>query len=415
MEAEPHRSPVLPNLRNFRLFWLGQIISSLGSSVTAFALPLLVFKLTGSALNLALATTLTLLPYLCFGLIVGAWVDRVDRRRLMIATDIGRALVIVLIPLVDALNLLTITSIYLVIVVNATLAIGFDAAGFAALPNLVHPDDLVTTNGRMQAGYSMAGIAGPLLAGLLLAVVPLTLLLVIDALSFLFSAGSLACIRANFTAASGGAAPATSIRQAIGDGLRYVFSHPIIRWIILLSLLVNLVVATVYTQFVLFAKQVLAVTDTELGVIYAAAGVSVVVVSLAAGPLSKRVPFGVLGLGALTLYGVCTVGLAVSHQYWIGLLWWAGIAGAAMLWNITSLSLAQALVPNELFGRVVTFARLLSWVAIPASALIGGVLIEWTQNVALVYAWLGGLTVVITGAFFFTPLGRVKQYRAIEE
>src|SRR5204862_4825232 len=90
-----------------------------------------------------------------------------------------------------------------------------------------------------------------------------------------------------------------------------------------LSVLVNFVVAPVYTQFVLFAKEVLAVTDTQLGLIYAAAGVSVVAVSLAAGPLSKRVPFGVLGLGALTLYGVCTVGLAVSQRYWIGLLWWA--------------------------------------------------------------------------------------------
>jgi hypothetical protein len=260
----------------------------------------------------------------------------------------------------------------------------------------------------------MAGIAGPLLAGLLLAVVPLTLLLVSDALSFLISAGSLACIRANFTASSG-RAPATSIRQAIRDGLQYVLSHPIIRWIILLSVLVNFVVATVYTQFVLFAKEVLAVTDTQLGITYAAAGASVVGVSLAAGPLSKRVPFGVLGLGALTLYGVCTVGLAVSHRFSAGLLWWAGLAGAAMLWNITSLSLAQAIVPNQLFGRVVTFARLLSWAAIPLSALIGAALIEWTQNVALVYAWLGGLTVVVTGAFFFTPLGRVKQYRPIEE
>jgi hypothetical protein len=67
MEAEPRRPPRSPNPRNVWLFWLGQIISSLGSSVTAFALPLLVFKLTGSAFNLALATTLTLLPYLCFG------------------------------------------------------------------------------------------------------------------------------------------------------------------------------------------------------------------------------------------------------------------------------------------------------------------------------------------------------------
>ncbi|HEU5101131.1 MAG TPA: MFS transporter [Roseiflexaceae bacterium] len=222
------------------MFWLGQIISSLGSSITSFALPLLVFSLTGSAFNLALSTTLTLLPYLCFGLIIGAWVDRVDRRRLMIGTDIARALAIALIPLLDWLGMLT-EAIYLVIVINATLAIGFDAAGFAALPNLVHPDELVTTNGRMQAGYSTAAIAGPLIAGLLLAVLALPLLLLGDALSFLISAASLASIRSSFTS-SGGAAPATSISQAIGEGLWYVVSHPLIRWIIPLSLIVNFVV-----------------------------------------------------------------------------------------------------------------------------------------------------------------------------
>jgi predicted MFS family arabinose efflux permease len=188
-----------------------------------------------------------------------------------------------------------------------------------------------------------------------------------------------------------------------------VVTHPVIRWIILLSLVVNFVVTTVYTQFVLFAKQVLAVTDTQLGVIYAAAGISVVAVSLAAGPLSKRVPFGVLGLGALTLNGVFTIGLALSHQFWAGLIWWAGLAGSAMLWNITSLSLAQRIVPDALFGRVITFARLLSWAAIPAGTLVGGALIEWTHDVALIYGWIGGLMVIITSAFFFTPLGRVQQ------
>src|SRR5437867_6907416 len=111
---------------NFWKFRVGQTISDLGSSVTMFALPLLVFKLTGSALNLGISTATTFLPYLLFGLIIGAWVDRVNRKQLMIATDIGRALVIASIPLLDALGLLSIWWIYVAGFLNATLTIGFD-------------------------------------------------------------------------------------------------------------------------------------------------------------------------------------------------------------------------------------------------------------------------------------------------
>src|SRR5207302_6346028 len=92
----------------FWKFWLGQTISNLGTSFTQFALPLLVFKLTGSALNLAITTAATFLPYLLFGLVIGAWVDRVDRKRLMIATDIARAAVIASIPLLASMDRLTV-------------------------------------------------------------------------------------------------------------------------------------------------------------------------------------------------------------------------------------------------------------------------------------------------------------------
>src|SRR5438874_462576 len=98
----------------FWKFWTGQTISNLGTSFTMFALPLLVFKLTGSALNLAITTAAEYLPYLLFGLIIGAWVDRVDRKRLMIATDMTRAVVIASIPLLASLNLLSVWWIYVV-------------------------------------------------------------------------------------------------------------------------------------------------------------------------------------------------------------------------------------------------------------------------------------------------------------
>ena len=214
---------------NFWKFWVGQTISNLGSSVTMFALPLLVFKLTGSALNLGISTATTFLPYLLFGLIIGAWVDRVNRKRLMIATDIGRALMIASIPLLDALGMLSIWWIYAAGFINATLTIGFDSSEFAAIPNLVAQDDLVTANGRIQASYSAASVIGPLLAGLLVALVPISELLLIDASSFLVSAFSLALIRINLSAAPGVGRAASSIRQDIVEGLRYVLSHPVLR------------------------------------------------------------------------------------------------------------------------------------------------------------------------------------------
>src|SRR5215210_5887433 len=97
---------------DFWKFWAGQTISNLGSSFTDFALPLLIFKLTGSALNLAIASATTFLPYLLFGLVIGAWVDRVDRKRLMIVTDLLRALLLASIPLLAALDLLSVWWIY---------------------------------------------------------------------------------------------------------------------------------------------------------------------------------------------------------------------------------------------------------------------------------------------------------------
>jgi len=137
--------------QDFWKFWTGQAISSLGSSFTLFALPLLTFKLTNSALNLAFTTVAGFLPYLLFGLLIGAWVDRVNRKRLMIATDIMRAVVIASIPLLAYFNMLSFWWIYVVTFTNTTLAIGFNAAQFAAIPSLVSRDKLVASSDRLGA------------------------------------------------------------------------------------------------------------------------------------------------------------------------------------------------------------------------------------------------------------------------
>lgn len=395
---------------DFKVFWIGQTISSFGSSITRFILPLMVFHLTGSALDLALSTALTLLPYVFFGLIIGTWVDRVDRRRLMIAADVGRALMLVLLPFLYTQGSLTISWIYIVIFINATLGIIFDSASFAVLPNLVSKEDLVAANGRLSASYSVAEIAGPLLAGVLIATVPLPILLSVDSLSFVLSFVSLVLIHKKFICI-GEKAPVTNVTQAIKEGFHFLVMHPIIRWSTLLALFLSLITTTIFAQFVLFAKDILALTDSHLGIAYAAAAGGVVVASLTAGPLNKRVPFKILGFTILIIESLSIIFLANSRQYVLGIVFWAVFSGINMFWNITARSLVQSMVPDKLLGRVISTSRVLTWSLVPLSTMLGGASIEWSQDPALVYGVLGVLMMLIALGFVITPLGGIDNYR----
>ena len=407
-EAKGRRSWLLSG--DFGRFWLGQTISNLGSSFTLFALPLLVFKLTGSPLNLGVTTAAEFVPYLLFGLVIGAWVDRVDRKRLMIATDMARAAVIAVIPLLAAVDQLSVGWVYVVAFAGSTLNIAFDAAEFAAIPSLVPSgDDLVTANGRVQASYSAAQVAGPLLAGLLITVAPVQQVLLVDAASFLISAGMLALIATPFNAPRDSEGR-RAIRQEVVEGLRYVLGHPVLRNISAMMALINLVAATVFAQLVVFAKRQLDASDSRVALLYAAGSAGVVLLSLAAGPVRRRLSFSLAALGALALDGLLTIVLATTRWYWVALALWAAISGLGIFFNINTVSLRQQIVPNHLLGRVISIAGVLAWSAIPVGALVGGWAVERTGSVALVYGVIGAVVVLIALAFAFGPLGHAERY-----
>ncbi len=395
---------------DFRRFLVGQTVSNLGSSFTVFVLPLLVFKLTGSALNLALITAAEYLPYLLFGLVIGAGVDRVDRKRLMIFVDALQALVIFSIPVLAALGLLSLWWIYVVGFVSSTLWICFNTAEFAALPSLVRKEDLVPANGRLQATYSAATVAGPLLAGVMVALVPVHLVLIVDALSFLVSVFCLALIRTSFNADGARRPGSEGLGRDVGEGLRYVLGQPVLRNLIAMLALVNCVGFTIYAQLVLFAKERLGATDTQVGLLYAAGGVGMIALALAAGPLRKRLPFSKVALGTLMLGGAAIVALAWTSWYWGALLLWALIWGLVVLVQINSNSLWQSIVPDRLLGRVQSVISVLTWSAIPLGTFAGGVAIQQTQRVSLVYGIIGGAIFVIAVAFSFTALGHAERY-----
>jgi MFS family permease len=396
---------------DFWKFWTGQTISNLGSSFTQWAVPLLVYGLTHSALNLGVATAATFLPYLLFGLPLGAWMDRVDRKRAMIALDSLNALVILSIPLVATFGDLTVWWIYGVTFIQSTIFIAFSAGEFAAIPSLVSTDDLVTANGRIQATYSAAQVAGPLLAGALLAVFPLTWVMAFDAGSFAISALSLSLIRGSFNVASDEPKEPKSILHDVREGLRYVLSHPVLRNISLMMALINFVGATTYAQLVLFATERLDASKREIGLLFAAGSAGVVVTGLLAGRLRKRFSFTALAMTSLMLMGACTMVFAGMRWYWAALPFWAAAGGLGILFNINTGSLRQAIVPNHLLSRVLSIASVLAWSAIPAGALVGGWVVSATGNVALVYGVIGILTICIAAFFrFFTALGDAQRY-----
>ena len=400
---------------DFRKFLAAQTISSFGSSFTMFALPLLIFKLTGSALNLALVVVAEYLPYLLFGLIIGAGVDRMDRKRLMILTDLAQVLVISSIPLLATLGLLSVPWIYAVGFVSSTLWICFNTAEFVAMPSLVDKDDLVTANGRVQASYSAATVAGPLMAGLLLAVVPIRTLLLFDALSFLVSAVLLTRIVTTFNAETKERQEPEGLGRTVAEGLRYVMGHPVLRSVSVMMALVNCVGFTVYAQLVLFAKEHLEASDTQVGILYSVGSVGMIALALAAGPLRRRLSFSKVTLGTIALGGILILLMALTPLYWAAAALWALIWGLVILFQINSNSLWQEIVPNRLLGRVQSVVHVLSWSAIPLGAFAGGFAIERVGNVALVYGTIGVLIFLTAVAFSFTALGRAERYLRKEE
>ena len=402
--------------RDFWLYFSGQAVSQLGSSFTIFALPLLVFKLTHSATNLALTTVAEFVPYLLFGLLLGAVVDRFDRKRLMLGSDIAQALVIAVIPVLALSGSLRVADIYAVTFVQSTLGIIFNCGEFAAIPALVGERELVTANARIMATNNAGQILGPGLAGALVAFVPVPDLLFVDAGSFLISSGCLALIRRSFNAATPAGRPAGSpIRALLADvreGLAYVWSNPVLRSISIMMALINLVSSTANSQLVLFARRALHATNSEIGFLYAAGAFGVVAVSLMAGPIRRRVSFAVAALGALVVAGLTMTAMALAGSYAAALVLWAASSGFGLMLNINTTALRQAIVPPQLYGRVVSVAQVLAWSAIPVGSVAGAAAINLSGNVAGVYAVIGGLIVVIALAFAFGPITHGDRYLA---
>ena len=394
--------------RDFTVFWVGETISHFGSAITLFALPVLLYRESGSALHLALGAIAFTLPRLAFGLHLGAWADRHDRKLVMIRADVAMAMAVGMVPLAAALGILSPFLIYVAIMMLSTLGMLFQSAQSGAVPSLVGRQDLVRANGRVQAGLAAAQIAGPLIGGLLLVVVPVHMLLVLDAATFLASAVALRLIVPTFNPPR--ARATASVNADVLAGLRYVTSHPVLRAMTVMLVLVNFFVATLGAQIVLFAKEVHGRADADIGALFAAGAAGVMLFSLLAGGIRRRVAFGPAALGSVLLYGSAIVAMALAQRFEVTVILWGVANGLAAFVRINNASARQALAPEAMYGRIETVTLVLAHAAIPVGAAAGAALIEVTGRVDVVYAAFGLVIAGIAVAASFSALTRAERY-----
>jgi MFS family permease len=370
-------TPAVPLWRNrdFTLLWSSQVISTVGTRVTAVAYPLMVLLLTGSPALAGVVGFAQTLPFLLLYLPGGAWVDRWDRRRTMVVCECGRMLAlgsVAVTAVLGGVQAVTVPQLVAVAFVEGSLFVLFDLAEGAALPRLVAADQVPTAVAWNQARTQGADLVGQPLGGALFAVTP-ALPFAVDAASYLLSAGAVGAIRTRLQGER--AATADRLRARIAEGVRFVLRSPFLRETVVIVGWMNLVFNGTFLVLIVRAQR-LGGSPGQIGLMLAALGAGGILGALAAPAVQRRLSGRVVLVSIAWLWTVLGIALAYAPSLvWLAVLVFAiNLFGAP--YNVVVAARMYQLVPEEIFGRVRSVSRIVAWGTIPIGTLLGGVLAD---------------------------------------
>ena len=372
----PRRS--LWHHRDFLRLWAGDSISQIGTAVSFIALPLLAIQvLDASPFEVGLLTAFETAAFLLVGLPAGAWVDRVRRRNVLIVADIGRAALLGSLPLAWYFDVLTLLQLYVVALLTGVLTVFFDVAYQSYLPSLVGRDHLVEGNAKLEASRAVSQIAGPSIGGALVQWLTAPYAIVVDALSYLWSAVFLGAISTREERPE--RAPDRHLVREIREGLSFVLRHRLLRAITATTGTSNLFSTILNTAFIIvLADQAeLNLTAGVIGVVFTIGSVGGLLGAFVAERVARRVGQGPTIWLSILVSAPFALVTPLAQQGW--LLWlvafcWAVIGFFVVIYNITQVSFRQGLCPERLLGRMNATIRFLVWGTMPLGGLIGGVL-----------------------------------------
>jgi MFS family permease len=361
---------------DFLRLWGAQTVSQLGSQVSQLAIPLVaIIVLHASAFEVAALGAIEFLPFTLFALPAGVWVDRLPRRPILVVADVGRALLLASIPLAYALDVLTIWQLYAVGFAVGVCTVFFDVAYQSYLPSLVERDQLVDGNSKLEISRSGAQIGGPGLGGILVSALTAPFAVLVDALSFAWSALLVWRIRTHEEHRVPEAAP--SMRREVAEGLRYIFGDPRWRAIALYVATFNFLSNVAFSIYLVYAVRELHLSAALIGVIFAVGNTGWLVGAVLASRVSRRLGIGRTLTAAALLTGAPNLLIPLAPQSFpIPFLIAAGIVVTfgVVIYNVTGISLMQALTPDRMLGRMNASRRWVVWGTIPLGNVTGGVL-----------------------------------------
>ena len=393
----------------FRRFWIGQTVSLIGDQVTLIALPLVaVIALDASAAQMGYLTAAALLPNLLFSLHAGALVDRHGRRRqAMIAADVGRGLLLALVPLGAALGVLSLPALYVIAFLTGSLGVLFMVAYNALFVALVPRDDYVGAMSLLNGTRALSGVVGPGLGGMLVQALTAPLAIAVDAVSYFVSALYLHRVEAVEPPRE------EAHRGLVLGGVRFIASSPIVRSALAATATINFFDYAFFALFLLYVTRTLGVTPGTLGLVLGAGAVGGVIGSLLTGRVVRHIGVGPTFMAGCVVFPLplLLVPLAGGPQPLVLLALFAAEFGAGlgvMMLDISIGAIFAAAIPDRLRSRVSGAYMLVNYGVRPLGALAAGALASAIGiRETLWIATAGGVLAVLW--LLPSPLPRLRE------
>jgi MFS family permease len=395
---------------DFLRLWTAQSISQIGSQITALALPLVaLLLLDASAFEVATLAMVEWLPWLLFSLPVGAWVDRVHRRPVLILADLARGVALLSIPIAYWLDALTLGQLYVVGFATGALTVFFDVAYQSYLPSLVERSQLADGNSKLEISRSAAGLIGPGLAGALVGLVTAPVAILADAISFLLSAGFLLRIRRPERVEP----PPRESRliHEIVEGVRYVLGHQYLRPAMATVGMFNFFSNILWTMTLVYVVRSLGWTPATIGLVLTLGNLGFLAGAVLAPRIARQV-----GLGPAMILAAATTGWPLlliplaPAGYAIPLFVVAGVISSfgIVVFNVNGISLMQATTPDRLLGRMNASRRFVNWGVIPLGQLASGLLATSIGLRPTLFVGAIGLCFAFV-PIFFSPIRPLRE------
>jgi MFS family permease len=363
---------------DFVRLWVGQTVSEAGTQVSALAVPTVaILLLHATPLQIGLLTALEFLPFPVLGLVAGVYADRVKRRPLMIASDLGRLVCLVSIPVTFAFGALRIEQLYLVGLVVGVFNVFFGISYQSYLPALITRGDLVEGNSKLEVSRSTAQLAGPALAGFAIQAIGAARAIYLDAASFLVSAVSLWIIRKPEPQPKPHSESGRSgFWHEMWEGIQVVIGNSTLWKIAGCTATWNLGSNMAFAVELIFIYRYLHLIPGVVGVVFAIGSVGGLLGAILASSIQHRLGVGLTLL--ISVLGGFSIALTPLAAYTFApvflsvVFFLSGFIGAP--YNIVQVSLRQAITPDRVQGRMNATMRTIVWGTIPVGSVLGGFL-----------------------------------------